>query len=46
MPNYHYEDLVNLAEIYNASGLANRRTEDEYRSIIHRTQLYPPGHQK
>nr|MBQ4319497.1 3-deoxy-7-phosphoheptulonate synthase [Clostridia bacterium] len=23
MPNYHYEDLVNLAEIYNASGLAN-----------------------
>ncbi len=23
MPNYHYEDLVNLAEIYSESGLAN-----------------------
>ncbi len=23
MPNYHYEDLINLAEIYNKSGLKN-----------------------
>lgn len=23
MPNYHYEDLLNLAEVYSASGLAN-----------------------